>query len=181
MTNTTFPKAYSIEWPTELPNCGSPHFFYPGASSVGGHDGFLVKIRPENGQAWLGTFAFGDGGFSGIFSTPDPQRICVVSRGAGYFVNVTQPSKWEGVRASPIMDVRSVLAHEIVVFSDWTDLIAYGATGMKWQTDRLAWDSLKITDVSDTHITGTFFNLGETKDFVVDLQTGEHEGGISAR
>lgn len=175
--DTTFPQAYTIEWSTELPSDGSRHHFFPGGSTQGGHDGLLVKVCPEHGASWVGTFAFGDCGFSGIFSTPDPQRLCVVSRGEGYFVNVTKPSEWEKVRTFPIMDARPVSAHGIIIFADWWDLVAYGATGLAWQTNQLAWDGLRITEVTETHITGTFSKGGEDGCFAVNLKTGEHVGG----
>lgn len=177
---TTFPHAYAIEQLTELPSAAPKRYFYPGASGLGGHDGLLVKVRPVDGEAWLGTFAFGHSsprGISGIFSTPDPQRICVVSRGAGYLVNIALPTDWELVSADPIMDARPILAQGIIVFADWTDLVAYGADGMKWRTNRLACDGLTITEVTENHIKGTFSKGGEAGCFAVNLKTGEHVGG----
>src|SRR6266568_759067 len=143
--DTTFPKTYDCRELAELPQPEVlPRYFYPGATTQGGRDGILVEMRPDHGRPWLGTFAFDEiapNGASGIFTTPHLQRVCIVTRGAGYLVSTDEPNSWELVRAIPVMDVRSVSAHEIIVFASFTDLVAYGPTGIKWRTRRLAWDN----------------------------------------
>jgi len=179
----TFAHSYECEWLSETPTATLPHYYYPGASTEGGRDGILVKVHPERGQAWLGTFAFGQftpKGVSGIFTLPDPERLCVVSCGEGYIVTATMPTVWEAVQATPIIDVRPIHAQGIIVFADYTTLVAYGKTGIKWKTKRLTWDSLKITEVTDTLLKGEFWDIRSEAmtSFVVDLATGAHQGGI---
>lgn len=181
--HATFAHAYVCERLTETPQTAQEHFFYPGASTKGGRDGILVEVRPECGRTWFGTFAFGQvtpKGISGIFTTPNPERLCVVSQGAGYFVSATKPTEWEAIRATPIIDVRPIRAQGIIVFANFTELVAYGPTGMKWRTKRLTWDSLKITEVTDAFIKGEFWDIQSeaTANFVVDLASGTHQGGI---
>ncbi|MBO0757412.1 MAG: hypothetical protein J2P54_16270, partial [Bradyrhizobiaceae bacterium] len=152
------------------------------ASVQGGRDGVLVKVRSERGQEWLGTFAFGHltpNGVSGIFTTPDPDRLCVVAAGEGYFVSANRPTSWEGISVVPILDVRPVAARDIIVFADFTNLAAYGKTDLKWRTKRLSWDDLKITEVTDSFIKGEFWDIlsEQMASFVVDLATGAHTGG----
>src|SRR2546425_2622421 len=109
--DATFPHSYECKRLKETSRSALPHYYFPGASTQGGRDGLLVEVRPEHSQPWLGTFAFGQvtpNGVSGIFTTPDPQRLCVVSKGEGYLVSATTPTEWEVVRATPIIDVRSI-------------------------------------------------------------------------
>jgi hypothetical protein len=182
--NATFPHTYECEQLAEGPGyASSRHYYYPGASNEGGRDGVLLEVRPEGGQPWFGTFAFGQIAPnlpSGIFTMPDPRLLCVVANGEGYLVFTNVPTSWERVRVTPIIDVRPIRAHEIIVFADFTRLVAYGNSGIKWQTRRLCWDNLKITDVTDTSITGEAwdFHSGTTKQFVVDLATGLDDGGV---
>ena len=181
--DATFAHTYACERLEETANTVLPHYYFPGASTQGGRDGLLVQVRPERGQPWLGTFASGrvtPKGISGIFTTPDPQRLCIVSKGEGYLVNATAPTKWERIRATPIIDVCSIRAKEIIVFANLTELVAYSSAGMKWRTKRLTWDGLRITKVTDALIEGEFWDIRtEAKGcFVVDLATGTHEGGI---
>jgi hypothetical protein len=182
--DATFHHLYECEELTEgLCSASSRHYYYPGASTTGGRDGIFVEVRPEHSPSWLATFAFGEiapKGTSGIFTTPDPQRLCVVAKGSGYFVFANDPTSWEPVRVIPIIDVRPIRAHEIIVFAEFTRLVAYGPTGIKWSTKRLSWDNLKITEVTDTFIKGEFWDIRseEIAEFVVDLATGTHEGEI---
>lgn len=183
MMDATFVHKYRCERLAELPKLAWPHFFYPGASPRGGQDGILVKVCPCSGEPWLGTFAFGafaPRGVSGIFTTPNPQGLCVVAKGAGYMVSVSSPAEWETVQATPIIDVHPVRARSLLVFATFTDLVAYGPSGMSWRTRRLSWDDLRITEVTDAVIRGEFWDIRSdaTGNFTVDLATGHHEGGL---
>jgi hypothetical protein len=178
----TFSHSYECDQLTESSESSLPHYYFPGATTKGGGDGILLRVRPKHGQAWLGTFAFGrvsSKGFSGLYASPDPERFCVVARGEGYFVTASKPETWESVGAKPVADVRTVYAQGIIVFADHTRLWAYGPAGLKWKTNRLAWDGLKITEITSTSIVGEFWDVSSeaTANFVVDLANGSHEGG----
>ncbi|RKI73416.1 hypothetical protein D7X55_05290 [Corallococcus sp. AB049A] len=127
-------------------------------------------------------FAFGKlgKGTSGVFSMPDPEKLCVVSRGAGYLVTARDPSAWEAVQALPVTDVRVAPSAGIVVFADFTELVAYGAEGLRWRTKRLAWDGLKIVQVTERSIIGEYWDMRTEamQTFEVDLATGSQEGGV---
>ncbi len=182
----TFAHSYECERLAETPERMQPHYYYPGASTEGGRDGILVKVRPERGLSWYGTFAFGQvtpKGISGIFTTPGRDRLCVVSRGEGYIVSAESPTVWEAVPTTPIIDVRPIRAQRIIVFADHTTLIGYGETGIKWKTERLTWDNLRIIEVTDAFIKGEFWDIRSEMvgTFVVDVATGAHRGGIKRK
>jgi hypothetical protein len=182
--NLTFPHTYVCEQAVEiLPSESSSRYYYPGASRQGGRDGILVRVQPQQGPPWVGTFAFGQiapKGASGIFTMPAPDRLCVVSRGEGYIVSTQTPETWEPVRATPIIDVRSILPKGIIIFAEFTRLVAYDHTGHRWSTKRLSWDNLTITEVTDGFVRGEFWDIRseKTESFIVDLATGTHQGGI---
>jgi hypothetical protein len=184
--DTTFSHFYECDQLTELQHSSRPHYYFPGATTKGGGDGLLVEVRPRDCEAWLGTFAFGrvsPTGLSGLYATPDPDRLCVVARGDGYFVSASNPEVWESVGAQPVTDVRIVHAHRIIVFADFTRLWAYGPSGLKWKTGRLAWSGFKITEVTDTTMLGEFWDPSreEAATFAVDLANGSHHGGAQVR
>jgi hypothetical protein len=179
----TFEHSYSCRLLTETPAVAPPHYYYPGASTAGGPDGLLLEVTSERGGLWIGTFAFGritPRGVSGIFATPQPERLCVVAQGAGYIVRANDPQAWEAVPVIPIIDVRILPTRDLIVFASFIDLMAYGPAGMKWRTARLSWDGLKITEVTDTEIKGEFYDIRSEaiSSFAVDVETGTHEGGI---
>ncbi len=178
--DTTFPHNYEIEELTEYPNTSLPRY-YPGGSQGSGHDGLILRVRPASGAAWWGTFGLvGKGFVSGVFTTPDPNRFCIVASGDGFLVSAEDPTWWEEVRAIPVRGVWPVKAHGLLVFADFTELCAYGENGLKWRTKRLVLDGLKITEITEHAIRGEGDGIppSETVEFCVDLLTGEHQGGL---
>jgi hypothetical protein len=179
--DATFPSRYEWTLLGEIPNGSFIHYYYPGASVSGGRDGVIVMVKPNDGDPWIGTFAFGQltlNGLSNVLTTPDPDRLCVIANGDGYLVSAAQPTVWELVHAFPITDARSIVQQGIIVFATQTSLIAYDQSGVKWVTARLAFDDLKITEVGDTFIRGDYFDIRSdtVQSFAVDLATGRSLG-----
>jgi hypothetical protein len=180
----TFPSHYECKELASIPERpGYRRYYYPGASQEGGRDGAIVEVNPGQGRPWLGVFAFGritSKGVSGIFTTPNPDRFCVVARGAGYLVRADDPSAWEPVAANPIIDIRPVRARNLLIFAEYTRLFAYGPAGLAWRTKHLTWDDLIITEVTDDFIAGEFWDVvtEAIRTFCVDLASGEHTGGV---
>jgi hypothetical protein len=66
--------------------------------------------------------------------------------------------------------------HQLLVFSDFTRLAAYGKGGLVWRSPRVCWDELKILNVTPDAIEGTGYdptnsNSGLSR-FVVDTKSG---------
>jgi len=140
-----------------------------------------VAITPEIGSAWTGSFEDGPGGCSGLFATPSPDTVCVVSKGQGFMVNVNQPERWETVRSIPIKSVLSIPQYSVLIFVDYTRLSAYGEKGLLWVTTDLSWDGLQITSVDGNKVQGTGWDAPQDSEvvFVVDIKDGSSTGGSS--
>jgi len=181
-TDMAFPHSYVVEELGELPGTGSlvlPLLYFPPAKTRPEHDGWWLKITAATGKAWIGVFAFGYSSppaFSRVVSTPDPTRVCVISRGAAYIVKADQPEIWEQIPAIPELDLRSLPEHQLFVFSDFTTLAAYGSDGLAWRSPRVCWDELKILKVTHTTIEGTGYDptnsVSNESRFAVDIGTG---------
>ena len=81
-----------------------------------------LKIRSESGKFWVGVFAFGyvdPPAISRVVGTPDPTRVCVVSRGAAYIANTEDPDVWEQIPITPVLDVRSIPERQLLLFADF--------------------------------------------------------------
>jgi hypothetical protein len=88
--------------PGELPG-GSPQrmFYYPGASTLHGHDGALISVTPDDAEPWVGMFADAGRFQTGTHAValPDRVSIAVVCGGAAYRVSAQDPYDW--VEMSP--------------------------------------------------------------------------------
>lgn len=183
-TDFSFPRQYECEIVEELPGGDTPshHYFQPSSHS-GGKDGVLLRLDPEDSLSWLGTFAFGAYGRSGVsrvLSMPDPTKVCVVAKGEGYIVLASDPRRWQPVCVSPVVDIRSIPEAGLVIFADFTALAAYGGEGLRWRTKRLTWSNMKLIEVTKKKIVGEYDDLGsdQPKTFEVDVATGTHIGGV---
>jgi hypothetical protein len=181
--NLVFDHTYECKVVSETSGLEAKRIFYPGPDIEVGHDGLTVNIAPFGGTPWVATFKFGQlspNGVSGIFSMPNSERICVVSRGDGYVVSANDPCEWEIINAIPVIDVRCSIKHKIILFANFTELVAYDSVGLKWRTDRLTWDNMKLVEMTDDAVTGEFWDIRTESDnrFTVELATGKHHGGI---
>lgn len=143
-----------------------------------------VLVGPAGGQEWTGVFACGFDSpkvASGLFSHPDPERICVAAAGYGYIVVAREPRLYERVIAQPIVSVHPAREARLLLFADFTNISAYGPEGIAWRTGRLTWDGLRITGVSATTVHGYGWDMPRDKEveFTVDLKSGQHAGGAA--
>jgi hypothetical protein len=171
----TFPHSFTVE-PTELsPNGEHPPIYFPGLTTAGGKDGLLLRFTTSNGKQWDGYFAFGDYTLCGVFALPDPDCVCVVSNGTGYWVHVNEPGKFFEIRGFPIRDVRIVTEARILLVADFTSLYAFGFDGQLWE-HQVCWDDLKIQDIRGGVVRGVGYDPTNRKqtiaEFAVELATG---------
>ena len=175
------PHSYVVEELPELPGTGGLNLllrYFPRPKTRPEHDGLWLKVSSAKGNSWIGVFAFGyrpDSALSKVVSSPDPDRVCVVSGGAAYIVTADDPDAWEEVPVQPVCDVRCLPEHGLLVFSDFSKLVALGVSGLAWSSPRLCWDDLKILNVTGDAIEGIGYdptNPSEKSTFVVDIRTG---------
>jgi hypothetical protein len=176
-----FPHSYEVEGLPELPGSGRfdvPVLYFPPPKNSPDHNGLWLKMVSATGKSWIGVFAFlfdSPHSFSRVISTPDPDCVCVISGSAGYLVKVEKPEIWEEV-VIPVLDVRSLPEHELLIFADFTGLAAYGRSGPTWRSSRLCWDELKIVRVTPNIIEGTGYDptnsVSNESRFAVEIGTG---------
>ncbi len=146
-----FPANYSISPDVELPASGGPvvNFKYGTlASATLGVDGPLIRIEPAVGLPWLACFSKGYKGadvVNAILATPNPNVVCVVCEGAGYWVDTVHRTK-EDVRAFPVRQIEAV--REFLIFVDFTKVAAYGSSGVAWVSQPLVSDRLVLEKTS---------------------------------
>jgi hypothetical protein len=141
-------------------------------------EGPILRIRPADGEPWIGVFRKGSYGFPArapnrLLGWPDERSICVVYAGGAVVVRTDDPSLNYEIDATPVTDVLVVRGAELIVFSDFTRFVAYGSEGLCWTAD-VASDDARIVRADGNLLYGTGFYLGENQaTFSVDLRTGK--------
>ena len=145
-----FPANYAVHLDQELPGSGGEiPIFTAGRSGrvPPGVDGPLLGIEPVSGPRWLAYFANGyrsDDVVDAVFTTPDPDAVCVVARGAGYWVNVHKRDKVN----VPVFPIRQVeVTDDKIIFVDFTRLASFCSSGLEWISEHLTFDRLKISEL----------------------------------
>ncbi len=145
----------------ELPPNGRPVWFYPGATTRGGHDGLLLSVLDTDGTTRLCMVASAanDGTlFSGPIEMPDNARFYA----NGLLMSYDDPDVCEEVGVWPVLDVRWTPSQSRLVFHDDSSAVAYGSQGRAWTSPRLVLDGLEIEDISDEVVCFTGYAFTDT-------------------
>lgn len=142
-------------------------------TSGGTHrEGFVVRVIPEHGAAWIGNFQPGCGGISKVLVHPDGETLLVFSRGQAYPVDpetrrLASPAVDDGVQDACAFGDQLVLA-------GYTGLTILGPGSQRWQSPRLAWDGIKDIRIEGAKLTALGWDvLGDVwRPVEVDLRDG---------
>jgi len=180
IVDLAFPHTWSAEIlprrPLILP---ARQFVYPRQAEEVERGALEVMVHPATGEPYLATFALGfadPAAPTGLWSCPNPAWLCAVAGGYAYLLNATAPDHFEQVEYRPVLQVRALLDHGLILFAGHNSLLAWGAQGKAWQTARLSWEGVEITRIEDHELHGTGWDMLTDRDvpFTVDLRTGAH-------
>ena len=182
---------FSQNWKVEVlktPPLIAParQFIYP--RQIAGEEDALARgalqllVRPAAGGTFLATCALG---FTdptmptGVFACPNPQQMCAVAGGYAYVVDTAQPEICTHIELKPVVEVRSLVAHGLLVFVGFHAIVAWGRHGLVWESARLSWEGVRITSIEGDVLHGVGWDLLTDREvgFSLDLLTGLHQGG----
>ena len=160
----------------------SRQFVYPVQVEEVERGALEIMIRPAGSAPFLATCALGFAGSavpSGVWACPDAAWICAVAGGYAYLVDTRDPARWEQVAYRPVTAITAVAEHDLLIFSSFHSLLAWGRAGKVWQTGRLSWDGIRITSIQKETLLGFGWDMKTDQEFrfEVDLKTGRHHGG----
>lgn len=175
-----FPHAYEVEILDSVPD--TAWTFERGGSTERGE--LIVGVRTETGDRWSGAARAGApsvrSALSGCFSTPAATSLLLVSRGDAFLVDVLEPGEFHVVdTGGPVVLVRPLVDHGLLLLGSPWIITAIDEGGRRWQTRRLSIDGIRLDEVDEVRLAGVADpDDDEPRDFVVDLRSGEHEGGV---
>jgi hypothetical protein len=184
-------QGFSQNWSAEVlktPPLIAParQFVYP--QQIAGEEDALARgalqlmVRPTSGETFLATCALG---FTdptmptGTFACPDPNHMCAVAGGYAYVIDTTRPDRCAHIALKPVVEVRTLVALELLLFVGFHSMMAWGRNGLAWESARLSWEGVRITSIDADTLHGIGWNLLTDREvpFSIDLLTGRHQGG----
>jgi hypothetical protein len=182
---------FSQNWSVEVlktPPLIAParQFIYP--QQIAGEEDALARgalqlmVRPASGGTFLATCALGftDPAMpTGVFTCPNPNEICAVAGGYAYVIDTAEPERCTHIPLKPVVEVRQLVAQELLLFVGFHSMMAWGRNGLVWESARLSWEGIRITSIDGDVLHGFGWNLMTDKEvaFSLNLLTGQHQGG----
>jgi hypothetical protein len=162
------------------------HFVYPleaeeverGAMEV------MVRVKDDgltpdaNTPEFLATCALGFNDPivpTGIWSCPNPHELCAVSGGYAYLIDTREPERFTMLPYRPVLDVRPVGEMNLLLFVGHHAILAWGAEGLAWESDKLSSEGITIATIVGATLRGRGWNMltDMETDFALDLTTGK--------
>jgi hypothetical protein len=181
----TFPYTWSVEVLKKRPLIApSRQFVYPQQVEEVERGALELFVKPASGDTFLATCALGFAdptAPTGVWSCPDPEWLCAVSGGYAYLIHTLQPEQWSQIPYRPVLSVHALKEQQLLLFVGHHSILAWGRGGQAWQSERLSWEGIEITDIVGDTLCGLGWDLMTDKDvpFAIDLKTGEHTGGVA--
>jgi hypothetical protein len=173
-----FPHAWEAEVLAQRPMIvPSRHFTYPQRAEEVERGALEVLVRPAADAPFLATFALGfadPAAPTGLWSCPGADELCALAGGYAYIVDTRAPEKCTHLAFRPVLEVRAMKEHQLLLFAGHHALLAWGAQGEAWQTPRLSAEGVRITEVRGDELHGFGWDLLTDRElpFTVDLRTG---------
>lgn len=154
----------------------------PGEEDALSRGALLLNVKPDVGGNFLATCALGfrDPTLpSGVWSSPSPERMLAVAGGYAYLIDTQEPSGCDFLPMRPVTSVLPAPKHGLLLLAGFHDVLAVGAHGVLWRSERLSWEGVTLRDVRDSHLHGLGWEMfsDQEVEFTVDLKTGAHQGG----
>ena len=155
------------------------HFVYPRDAEEVERGALEVLVRPEeqNAQPFLATCALGfrDPAVpTGLWSAPNPDQLCAISGGYAYLIDTNAPQRFTMIPYRPVLEVRPVLVASLLLFVGHRSILAWGAAGQAWESEKLSDEGITITAIEDSQLCGAGWQMLTDKEtpFTLDLRTG---------
>jgi hypothetical protein len=155
------------------------HFVYPRAAEEVERGALEVMIRPDKprAQPFLATCALGfrdPAAPTGLWSAPKPEELCAVAGGYAYLIDTTAPERFMMIPYRPVLEVRAVVAEDLILFVGHHSILAWGQNRQAWESAKLSDEGVTIASIDDRVLRGKGWDMmsDREKPFAVDLRTG---------
>jgi hypothetical protein len=154
----------------------------PGEEDAMGRGAMLLEVKPAVGGMFLATCALGFREASlpsGVFACPRADDLLAVAGGYAYLVDTLEPAKCLHLPLRPVASILAAPEEGLLLLAGFHSMLAVGVDGVAWESERLSWEGVAMTEVVGGTLHGTGWHMQSDRDvpFVLDLRTGKHSGG----
>ena len=174
-----FPCLWQAEVLAKHPLISPPrHFTYPRQAEEADRGALEVLVRPgPAADPFLATCVLG---FrdpvvpTGVWSCPDPDEMCAVAGGYTYMIDTASPDRFSMLAYRPVLEVRPLLAAGLLLFVGHHGILAWGADGLAWESQKLSDEGVAIERIADDVLEGRGWSMSSDQEtpFRLDLGTG---------
>lgn len=176
----SFPHLWQAEILAARPLILPPrHFVYPRAVEEVERGALEVMIRPDASiaQPFLATCALGfrdPVAPTGLWSTPEPGKICAVAGGYAYLIDTATPDRFTMLPYRPVLEVRAMVGEALLLFVGHHSILAMGPNGQAWESAKLSDEGVTIIGIDGGVLRGKGWEMmsDSEKSFALDLRTG---------
>ncbi len=175
----SFPHAWEARILAARPLILPPrHFVYPVDAEAVECGALEVLIRPQPGAPeFLATCALGfrDPAVpTGLWSAPSPKELCAVSGGYAYLIDTAAPECFTMIAFRPVLEVRPLPAEGLLLFVGHHAVLAWGANGQAWQSEKLSSEGVTILSIGEGVLHGQGWDMMTDREtpFALDTRTG---------
>jgi hypothetical protein len=180
IVDLSFPHRWQAEILSARPLILPPrHFIYPRAAEEVERGALEVMIRPDapDAQPFLATCALGfrdPAAPTGLWSTPEPWKICAVAGGYAYLIDAAAPDHFAMLPYRPVLEVRAVVTETLLLFVGHHSILAWGSSGQAWESAKLSDEGVTIAGIDGGVLLGRGWEMmsDREKPFALDLRTG---------
>lgn len=186
ITSPTIDLSFPHRWQAEIlvvrpPILPMRHFTYPAQAEEVERGALEVMVRPQMDQnpapPFLATCALGfrDPAVpTGIWSTPEPEKICAVSGGYVYLIDTAAPERFTMLTLRPVLEIRAILSELLLLFVGHRSILAWGSRGQAWESGKLSDEGLTLGAVDNGILHGKGWEMMSDREaaFLLDLRSG---------
>jgi hypothetical protein len=154
----------------------------PGEEDAMARGALLLDIKPANAANFLATCALGFRDRTlptGIFACPRADDLLALAGGYAYLIDTLAPDHSLHLPLRPVTQILPAPTANLILLAGFHNVIAIDTNGLRWQSSRLSWEGVTLTEVRNNQLHGTGWNLHTDREvpFSIDLTTGAHQGG----
>ena len=89
-------------------------------------------------------------------------------------LRVHHPEHATHIPLKPVVEVRVLPTHSLLIFAGFHTILAWGTDGEAWHSPKLSWEGIRITGIKGYILHGTGWDLLTDREypFALNLRTG---------